>query len=43
MICTYHQVWHEVLEEVLLLPFVVVVVVGHVSIAQGRRDKERPG
>lgn len=43
MACTYHKIWHEILEEVLLLPFVVVLVVGHVSIAHGRREKERPG
>lgn len=43
MTCTYHKIWHEVLEEVFLLPFVIVLVVGHVSIAHGRRDKERPG
>jgi hypothetical protein len=42
MRCTYHKVRYEILKEVLLLPFVVVVVVGHVSVGLGGQDNERP-
>jgi hypothetical protein len=39
MICTHHEVWHRILKEVLLLPFVIVFVVGHISIGPGGRIK----
>ena len=39
IICTHHEVWYRILKEVFLLPFVIVFVVGHISIGPVGRIK----